>query len=130
AWRPGQRGGDRARPGIRHDGQKGGLMAVYDVVVLGLGGMGSAAAYHLAKRGARVIGVEQFGAAHAQGSSHGRTRAIRQAYAEAPDYVPLLLRAYDLWHALEREAETRLLTITGALYVGPTDAPNVAGAAL
>jgi sarcosine oxidase len=105
-------------------------MAVYDAVVLGLGGMGSAAAYHLAKRGARVLGLEQFGAAHAQGSSHGRTRAIRQAYAEAPDYVPLLLRAYDLWHALEREAGERLLTVTGGLYVGPEDAPNVAGAAL
>ena len=105
-------------------------MAVYDVAVLGLGGMGSAAAYHLAKRGARVLGLEQFGAAHAQGSSHGRTRAIRQAYAEAPDYVPLLLRAYDLWYALEREAGERLLTVTGGLYVGPADAPNVAGAAL
>ena len=105
-------------------------MAAYDAVVLGLGGMGSAAAYHLAKRGARVLGLEQFGAAHAQGSSHGHTRAIRQAYAEAPDYVPLLLRAYDLWYALEREAGERLLTVTGGLYVGPADAPNVAGAAL
>jgi sarcosine oxidase len=105
-------------------------MAVYDVAVLGLGGMGSAAAYHLTKRGARVLGVERYGAAHDQGSSHGRTRVIRQAYAEAPNYVPLLLRAYDLWYALEREAGERLLTVTGAIYVGPAEAPSVAGAAL
>ena len=92
--------------------------------------MGSAAAYHLARRGARVVGLEQFGVAHNQGSSHGRTRVIRQAYYEGPDYVPLLLRAYDLWRTLEREAGAPLLTITGALYMGTPDAPGVAGAAL
>jgi sarcosine oxidase len=105
-------------------------MAVYDVIVLGIGGMGSAAAYHLARRGARVLGIEQFGEAHDQGSSHGRTRVIRQAYHEGPDYVPLLFRAYDLWHALEREAGTTLLTKTGALHMGAPDAQGVAGAAL
>jgi sarcosine oxidase len=105
-------------------------MAGYDVIVVGLGGMGSAAAYHLGRRGARVLGLEQFGVAHDQGSSHGKTRVIRQAYHEGPDYVPLLLRAYDLWHALEREAGTTLLTTTGALYMGTPDAPNVAGAEL
>ena len=105
-------------------------MAGYDVIVVGLGGMGSAAAYHLAQRGARVLGLEQFGVAHDQGSSHGKTRVIRQAYHEGPDYVPLLLRAYDLWHALEREAGTTLLTTTGALYMGTPDAPGVAGAEL
>lgn len=105
-------------------------MAAYDVIVLGLGGMGSAAAYHLARRGARVLGLEQFGVAHDQGASHGRTRVIRQAYYEGPDYVPLLFRAYDLWHALEREAGTTLLTTTGAIYIGPPAAPAVAGAAL
>ena len=81
-------------------------MAVYDVIVLGVGGMGSAAAYHLARRGARVLGLEQFGVAHDRGSSHARTRVIRQAYFEGPDYVPLLFRAYDLWHELERAAGT------------------------
>lgn len=105
-------------------------MATYDVIVLGLGGMGSAAAYHLAQRGARVLGLEQFGAAHDQGSSHGRTRVIRQAYYEGPDYVPLLFRAYDLWHALEREAGVTLLHKTGALHLGAPDSPAVAGAAL
>lgn len=105
-------------------------MARYDVIVVGLGGMGSAAAYHLAHRGARVLGLEQFGVAHDQGSSHGKTRVIRQAYYEGPDYVPLLLRAYDLWHALEREAGTTLLTTTGALYLGTPESPGVAGAEL
>lgn len=105
-------------------------MATYDVIVLGLGGMGSAAAYHLAQRGARVLGLEQFGPAHDQGSSHGRTRVIRQAYYEGPDYVPLLFRAYALWHTLEREAGVTLLTKTGALHLGAPDSDAVAGAAL
>ncbi|HLW47043.1 MAG TPA: N-methyl-L-tryptophan oxidase [bacterium] len=105
-------------------------MTGYDVVVVGLGGMGSAAAYHLARRGARVLGLEQFGIAHDQGSSHGKTRVIRQAYYEGPDYVPLLLRAYELWHALEREAGTPLLRTTGALYVGVPEVPHIVGAEL
>lgn len=105
-------------------------MASYDVIIVGLGGMGSATAYQLAARGARILGVEQFGIAHDRGSSHGKTRVIRQAYYEGPDYVPLLLRAYDLWHALEREAGMTLLTTTGAIYLGTPDSPGVAGAAL
>ena len=104
--------------------------AGYDVIVVGLGGMGSAAAYHLARRGARVLGLEQFGPAHDRGSSHGGTRVIRQAYHEGPDYVPLVLRAYELWRALEAESGTSLLTITGALHIGTPEAPSVAGAAL
>ncbi len=105
-------------------------MAAYDVIVLGLGGMGSAAAYHAARRGARVLGLEQYGVAHDRGSSHGQTRVIRQAYYEGPDYVPLLFRAYDLWHELEREAGVALLTKTGALHLGAPDSDAVAGAAL
>jgi len=105
-------------------------MAGYDAIVIGLGGIGSATAYHLARRGARVLGLEQFGIAHDQGASHGHTRVIRQAYAEGPEYVPLLFRAYELWHALEREAQTTLLTKTGALHIGTADSPAVAGAAL
>ena len=72
-----------------------------DVIVLGLGGMGSAAAAHLARRGARVVGIEQFTPAHDRGSSHGDSRVIRQAYFEDPSYVPLLLHAYDLWADLD-----------------------------
>lgn len=105
-------------------------MAVYDVVVVGLGAMGSAATYHLARRGVNVLGIEQFGIAHDRGSSHGQTRVIRQAYYEGPEYVPLLLRAYDLWRELERESSARLLTITGAIRIAPPEAQSVAGAAL
>jgi sarcosine oxidase len=76
----------------------------FDVIVLGLGAMGSAAAYHLASRGVRVLGIEQFAPAHDLGSSHGGSRIIRQAYFESPDYIPLVLRAYELWRRLERDA--------------------------
>ncbi len=75
------------------------------VIVIGLGGMGSAAAAHLARRGAQVIGLERFEPAHAMGSSHGGSRIIRQSYFEDPAYVPLLLRAYELWDDLEASAE-------------------------
>ena len=87
----------------------------YDVVVLGLGGMGSAAALALARRGQRVLGLERHGPAHALGSSHGGSRVYRQAYLEDPAYVPLLLRAWDLWQDLGPECFTR----TGGLYLGP-----------
>src|SRR4051794_41129049 len=81
----------RTRPG-------GGVaVPAADVIVIGLGGMGSAAAYHLAVRGRRVLGLERFGPAHDRGSSHGDSRVTRQSYFEDPAYVPLLLRAYDLW---------------------------------
>jgi sarcosine oxidase len=99
----------------------------YDAIVLGLGGMGSAAAAHAAARGMRVLGLEQFGPAHALGASHGRTRIIRQAYFESPDYVPLLRGAYDLWDALEARTETTLRARTGGLFIGRPDTPVVAG---
>ncbi|MDQ1691664.1 MAG: hypothetical protein QOD87_1772, partial [Pseudonocardiales bacterium] len=72
----------------------------YDVIVVGLGAMGSSAAYQLARRGQRVLGIEQFTPAHELGSSHGSTRIVRQAYFEKPDYVPLLQRSYELWDEL------------------------------
>lgn len=90
----------------------------FDVAVVGLGGMGSAALAHCAARGASVIGIEQFGIAHDLGSSHGKSRMIRKAYFENPAYVPLILRAYDLWRELERESGEELLRITGVLAVG------------
>ena len=98
----------------------------YDVIVLGLGGMGSAAAAHLAARGSRVLGVERFTPAHDRGASHGETRLIRQAYFEDPAYVPLLLRAYELWNELERE-HPGILTVTGGLMIGRPQAAAVAG---
>lgn len=102
-------------------------MPTYDVIVLGLGGMGSAAAYHLAARGRRVLGLEQFTPAHDRGSSHGQTRIIREAYAEGPAYVPLVQRAYELWQALERVTGTPLLQITGGLMIGHPDTAFLQG---
>lgn len=97
----------------------------YDVIVLGLGAMGSAAAQHLAQRGTRILGIEQFTSPHDMGSSHGGSRMIRQAYWESPDYIPLVLRAYELWEKLERDTGQRLLNITGGLILGSADSPLV-----
>ena len=102
-------------------------MTMYDVIVIGLGGMGSAAAFHLARRGLKVLGLEQFTPAHDRGSSHGESRIIRQAYYEGAEYVPLILRAYELWEELEKESGRDLLTLTGAMMVGPRDSGLVSG---
>lgn len=99
----------------------------HDVIVAGLGGMGSAAAYQLAGRGQRVLGLERFSPAHDRGSSHGRSRIIRQAYFEGSEYVPLLLRAYELWEQLEEETGQRLMTLTGGLMIGREDGELVSG---
>ena len=99
----------------------------FDVIVAGLGAMGSAAAYHLATAGRSVLGIEQFDPAHDRGSSHGRSRIIRQAYFEDPAYVPLLGRSYELWDQLEHEVGTKLLTMTGGLMLGSPDTTVVAG---
>jgi sarcosine oxidase len=93
-------------------------MERYDVVVVGVGGMGSAALYHLAGRGARVLGLERFDIPHDLGSSHGITRIIRLAYFEHPDYVPLLQRSYELWRELEGDAGEQLLRVTGIVEGG------------
>jgi sarcosine oxidase len=100
---------------------------IYDAVVIGVGGMGSATVYHLARRGARVLGLEQFDIPHDRGSSHGVNRIIRLAYAEHPDYVPLLRRAYQLWREIERAADEPLLFITGGLDVGTPKSETVIG---
>jgi sarcosine oxidase len=100
---------------------------VFDVVVVGLGGMGSAAAAHVAARGRRVLGLEQFQPAHAHGSSHGKSRVIRLAYFEDPAYVPLLRRAYDLWRRVEQDTGRRLLQMTGGLMIGAPDSEVVSG---
>ena len=99
----------------------------YDVIVLGVGGMGSAAAFELARRGRRVLGLEQFALGHDRGSSHGHTRIIRKAYYEHPDYVPLVLRAYDRWRDLEERCGKTLLTECGCLSVGPPAGELIAG---
>ena len=99
----------------------------YDVIVLGVGGMGSAACYALAERGAKVLGLEQFDIPHAYGSSHGETRIIRLAYAEGAFYVPLLRRAYERWQRLEHDFGEQLLHITGGLDIGAADSVLIRG---
>lgn len=99
----------------------------YDCVVLGTGGVGSAALYHLAQRGARVLGIDRFAPGHDRGSSHGETRVIRLAYFEHPDYVPLLQRAYTLWEAMAQARPESLYVQTGILEMGPEDGEIVPG---
>ena len=100
----------------------------FDVIVVGVGGMGSAACWHLARRGHRVLGLERFDIPHAMGSSHGITRIIRLPYYEDPAYVPLLRRAYALWRELEAASGERLLVITGSIDAGPEDGAVFQGA--
>jgi sarcosine oxidase len=101
-----------------------------DVVVAGLGAMGSAAARVLARRGLRVVGLDRFHPPHTLGSTHGRSRIIREAYFEHPAYVPLVQRAYTLWRELEAESQRALLRITGGLMIGPPGGPVLEGARL
>jgi monomeric sarcosine oxidase len=100
---------------------------MYDVVVLGTGGVGSASLYHLARRGVRALGLDRFPGGHDRGSSHGDTRVIRLAYFEHPDYVPLLRRAYTLWGDLERTVAESLYDEVGLLEVGPPDGELIPG---
>lgn len=99
----------------------------FDVIVIGMGGMGSATVYQLARRGQKVLGLEQFTPPHNRGSSHGKSRIIRQAYFEHPDYVPLVLRAYELWQQLEQDTGQPILNITGGLMLGAADSVIVQG---
>jgi sarcosine oxidase len=99
----------------------------YKAIVVGLGAMGSATLYHLAQRGARALGLEQFAPGHARGSSHGDSRIIRETYFEHPLYVPLVRRAHELWRELERRSGESLMTITGGLMIGPPDGMIITG---
>ncbi len=99
----------------------------YDVIVIGLGGMGSAAAYRLAERGQRVLGIDRFAPVHDQGSSHGGSRITRQAYFEDPAYVPLLLRTEELWREIESRSGRQVVHYTGGLMIGAADSRTVAG---
>lgn len=109
------------------ESQVGAVVSAFDIVIVGLGGMGSAAAAHASARGKRVLGLEQFQPGHTQGSSHGRSRVIRLAYFEHPAYVPLLRRSYELWRRLERDSGRRLLQMTGGLMIGAPDSEVVSG---
>ncbi len=102
-------------------------MARYDAIVLGVGGVGSAALYHLARRGAHVLGIDRFSPPHDRGSSHGESRIIRQAYFEHPDYVPLVLRAFELWDDLSRRCHDMLYHQTGLLQIGSPEGEVLRG---
>jgi sarcosine oxidase len=101
--------------------------ARFDVIVIGLGAMGSATAYHLARRGRKVLGLERYNIPHEMGSSHGITRIIRLAYYEHPSYLPLLRRAYELWRDLQQLAGEQLLFRTGSIDAGPPGSVVVEG---
>ncbi len=116
----------KAEPGIA--GAVAGSARVWDVIVVGLGAMGSATVWQLARRGLRVLGLDRFSPPHTLGSTHGESRIIREAYFESPVYVPLVQRAYELWGELEREAGARLLVETGGLMIGPGESEIVTGA--
>jgi sarcosine oxidase len=104
------------------------VSVTYDVVVAGLGAMGSAACDQLAGRGLSVIGFDRFRPPHTEGSSHGESRIIREAYFEHPSYVPIVQRAYECWSALERDSGRPLLRVTGGLMIGPEGGTLVSGA--
>ena len=98
-----------------------------EVAVLGVGAVGSAALYHLARRGVNALGLDRFPPGHDRGSSHGDTRVIRKAYFEDPAYVPLLHQAYDGWERLEEESGEALFLKTGLIEIGPPDGYVVPG---
>ncbi len=107
-------------------------MKVYDCIVIGVGGIGSGALWEAAKRKWSVLGIEQFGAAHNRGSSHGQTRIIRRAYFEHPNYVPLVERSFELWDELTKRHRTApevkpLLIPSGLLQVGHPESELIQG---
>jgi sarcosine oxidase len=102
-------------------------MAAFDVVVVGLGAIGSAALYHLARRGQRVVGIERFYPGHERGSSHGETRIIRLGYFEHPSYVPLVRAALQAWRELEAHSGRKLLDISGVIEIGAPDSVLIRG---
>ncbi len=104
------------------------MIAAYDAIVVGVGGMGSATCWQLARRGQKVLGIDQFDIPHASGSSHGINRIIRLAYYEDPSYVPLLKRAYELWRELEAACGEHLLHITGSIDASEPDGIVFSGA--
>jgi len=106
------------------------LLMTYDVIIIGTGGVGSAALYHLARRGVRVLGLDRFPPGHDRGSSHGQSRIIRQAYHEHPNYVSLLLRSYELWHELEQVVDKKLFHQVGLLFGGPPQGEVIPGVEL
>ena len=95
--------------------------ARYDAIVVGLGAMGSASLFEIARRGKRVLGVDRFEPPHTMGSTHGKSRIIREAYFEDPGYVPLVGRAFEKWEEIERLSGRRMFERTGGLMLGPAE---------
>jgi sarcosine oxidase len=104
------------------------MSSTFDVIVLGLGAAGSSAIYHLSKSGKRICGIDQYSPPHNFGSSHGQSRIIRQAYHENPLYVPLIMKAYDLWEEIEKNSGQELFLRTGGLMLGSADSGVITGA--
>jgi len=100
----------------------------YDVIVIGAGSMGMSAGYYLARRGVRTLMIDAFDPPHDQGSHHGDTRIIRFAYSDGEIYVPLILRAYELWKQLQEESGNRVFMQTGTLAIGAVDSSLVQNA--
>src|SRR5437764_242870 len=115
------------RPRSHVDGRENKLDRMYDVIVIGLGGMGAAALSALARRGHRALGLEQFAIGHDRGSSHGHTRVIRTAYYEHPAYVPLCRQAFTAWRDLECRIGRKLLVDCPCLSIGRPDGELVSG---
>ncbi len=105
-------------------------MESYDAIVIGVGAVGSATLNELARRGAKVLGLERHEPGHDRGSSHGQTRAIRLAYSEHPDYVPLLRRTFELWRELDGRHKAALYSECGVLEAGPAGGELVSGVLL
>jgi sarcosine oxidase len=102
----------------------------YDAIVIGVGAMGAASCAFLARRGARVLGLDRYAIPNTMGTSHGATRVLRLCYYEHPDYVPLLRRGHELWHELNEgrgPANEPLLELTGGLYMGRPDDAFIGG---
>ena len=102
----------------------------FDIAIVGLGAMGSAAAYHLTRRHKTVVAFDSYLPPHSMGSTHGESRVIREAYFEHPLYVPLAQRAYQSWHELEAQASEHLLVQTGGVLLGPPDGTLISGTRL
>src|SRR5688572_6893536 len=90
----------------------------FDVIVIGVGSMGSSACYFLAQRGLKVLGLEQFDSPNEKGAHNGQSRIFRKAYFEHPDYVPLLNKAYENWIDLEMQTGSKVFYPTGLIYIG------------
>jgi sarcosine oxidase len=102
----------------------------YDIIIIGIGAMGSATACHLSQRNKKVLGIDRFTPPHTKGSSHGQTRIIREAYFEGPQYVPIVQQAYKNWDKLESDYGEQLYLQTGGLMMGLPDCDVVQGAKL